>query len=93
MAEILKFPDKLLPFPRRYRITLYTDYEVELVLFALNTYPESDKKYFPHDLSSLDPIFVKKCIDFAVTSSIISDGAKKHMHTILNNIQELPFDE
>jgi len=93
MAEILKFPDKLLPFPRRYRITLYTDYEVELVLVALNTYPDTEKKYFAEDLVGLDPIFVKKCIDFATTSSIISDGAKKHLHAILDNIQELPFDE
>jgi hypothetical protein len=93
MAEILKFPNKILPFARRYRITLYTDYEVELVLFALNTYPENDKKYYAEDLSNLDPIDVKKSIDFALSSSIISDSAKIGLTTILDNMQELPFDE
>ena len=93
MAEILKFPNRNLNIPRRYRITLYTDYEIELVLFALNTYPESEKKFFVEDLSTLDPIFVKKSLDFAMTSSIISDVAKKSISVILDNMQELPFDE
>lgn len=93
MAEILKFPNKILPFNRRYRITLYTDYEIELVLVALNTYPETEKKMTVEDLSTLDPIFVKKSLDFAMTSSIISDNAKKSISIILDNMQELPFDE
>ena len=93
MAEILKFPDRNLNIPRRYRITLYTDYEIELVLFALNTYPDGDKKFVKEDLSTLDPIFVKKSLDFAMTSSIISDVAKKSISVILDNMQELPFDE
>lgn len=93
MAEILKFPDKHLNIPRRYRITLYTDYEIELVLAALNTNPDTDKHYNMEDLTTLDPIYVKKSLDFALTSSIISDSAKKSIEIILDNMQELPFDE
>jgi hypothetical protein len=94
MAEILKFPDKHLNIPRRYRITLYTDYEIELVLFTLNTYPEADKRYVVDDLTTLDPIFVKKSLDFALSSSIISDVAKKSISKILDNMQEIPpFEE
>jgi hypothetical protein len=92
MAEILKFPDRFFPH-RRYRISLYTDFDVELVLTALNTYPECDKRYTPEMLNTLDPIFVRKALDFCMDNSIISDVAKVAIQHIIDNMEEIPFDE
>ena len=92
MGKVVKFPDKFLSC-RRYRISLYTDFEVELVLAALNTYPDGDKRYSADMLTALDPIFVRKALDFSMNNSIISDVAKVAIQNIINNMEEIPFDE
>ena len=92
MGEVVSFPDRFLSY-RRYRICLYTDLEVELVVTALNTYPEGDKRYNADMLSTLDPIFVRKALDFSVGNSIISDVAKIAINKIINNMEEIPFEE
>jgi hypothetical protein len=68
MGKVVNFPDRFLSC-RRYRISLYTDFEVELVLAALNTYPECDKRYNADMLQTLDPIFVRKALDFSIVMS------------------------
>ena len=92
MGKVVKFPDKFLSC-RRYRISLYTDFEVELVLTALNTYPEGEIKYNVDMLNTLDPIFVRKTLDFSMNNSIISDVAKDAIQNIIDNMEEIPFDE
>jgi hypothetical protein len=92
MGKVVNFPDRFLSH-RRYRISLYTDFEVELVLTALNTYPECDKRYTPDMLVTLDPIFVRKALDFSMNNSIISDVAKDAIKHIINGMEEIPFDE
>ena len=92
MGKVVNFPDRFLSH-RRYRISLYTDFEVELVLTALNTYPECDKRYTSDMLVTLDPIFVRKALDFSVGNIIISDVAKIAIKEIINNMEEIPFDE
>lgn len=92
MGKVVNFPDRFLSH-RRYRISLYTDFEVELVLAALNTYPECEKKYNADILTTLDPIFVRKALDFSLGNSIISDVAKVAIQNIINNMEEIPFDE
>jgi hypothetical protein len=92
MGKVVNFPDRFLSH-RRYRISLYTDFEVELVLAALNTYPECEKKYSADILTTLDPIFVRKALDFSLGNSIISDVAKVAIQNIINNMEEIPFDE
>jgi len=74
MGKVVNFPDRFLSC-RRYRISLYTDFEVELVL------------------ATLDPIFVRKALDFSIGNSIISDVAKIAIQNIINNMEEIPFDE
>jgi len=92
MGKVVNFPDRFLSH-RRYRISLYTDFEVELVLTSLNTYPECDKRYTSDMLNTLDPIFVRKALDFSMNSSIISDVAKVAIQHIIDNMEEIPFDE
>jgi len=92
MGKVVNFPDRFLSH-RRYRISLYTDFEVELVLTALNTYPECDKRYTSDMLVTLDPIFVRKALDFSMNNSIISDVAKDAIKHIINGMEEIPFDE
>jgi hypothetical protein len=59
----------------------------------LNTYPECEKKYNADILTTLDPIFVRKALDFSIGNSIISDVAKVAIQNIINNMEEIPFDE
>ena len=92
MGKVVNFPDRFLSH-RRYHISLYTDFEVELVLTALNTYPECDKRYTSDMLVTLDPIFVRKALDFSMNNSIISDVAKDAIKHIINGMEEIPFDE
>jgi hypothetical protein len=63
------------------------------VLTALNTYPECDKRYTSDMLVTLDPIFVRKALDFSMNNSIISDVAKDAIKHIINGMEEIPFDE
>jgi hypothetical protein len=44
-------------------------------------------------LPTLDPIFVRKALDFSVGNSIISDVAKIAINKIINNMEEIPFEE
>jgi hypothetical protein len=44
-------------------------------------------------LNALDPIFVRKALDFSIGNSIISDVAKVAIQNIINNMEEIPFDE
>ena len=65
MNNVIKFPDKFHMGKRSYRIPLYTDLDVDLVLFVINAFGETDKRVIIDDLVKMDPIEVKKCIDFA----------------------------
>jgi hypothetical protein len=89
MADILKFPDRFPKGNRMYRIPLYTDYDVELVLFCVNAFGEYKNKMSSEQLVTLDVIEVKKCIDFAIDSRYISNTVKADLTSILNSIEEV----
>ena len=89
MDNIIPFPKKYQQGKRSYRIPLYSDYDVDLVLFCINAFGETEKRVGMEDLGKLDPIDVKKCIDKAVDSSIVSIEAKAHLQYIINSIEEI----
>lgn len=94
MGEVIQFPDKSPLIERRYKITLYTEYEIECVLAALNTFPKCLEKITEETLPKLDPIFIRQSLDFATTSSIISHEAKLVMRDIIdNNFEEITFED
>ena len=62
MADILKFPDKFVNGKRLYRIPLYTDLDIDVVLFCVNAFGETDKRVIIDDLIKMDPVDVIKCV-------------------------------
>jgi hypothetical protein len=88
MAEILKFPDKF-HGKRLYRIPLYSEQDIHIVLFAINAFGDTDKRVIVTDLVKMDPIVVIKSIDFAIESGYISNDAKEHLTYIIKSIEEI----
>lgn len=88
MTNIIKFPDKFRKEPRRYRIPLYSEWDVDLVLFCVNAFGTSDKRIIIDDLLQMDPIEVIECLDSALESDIISNMAKHHIACIRKSVEE-----
>jgi hypothetical protein len=88
MNNILKFPDKFRKEPRRYRIPLYTDADIEMVLFCVNAFGVTPNRNMMDDLLAMDPIEVMECLDIARESDIISSVAKEHIRCIRESIEE-----
>ena len=86
--NILKFPDKFRKEPRRYRIPLYTDADMEIVLFCVNAFGVTPERNMIDDLLEMDPIEVIECLDIARESDIISSVAKEHIRCIRESIEE-----
>lgn len=94
MGEVVNFPSKNPLIPRRYRVSLYTQYQVECVIAALNIFPKCLEKIDEENITSLDPIFIRQALDFALSSSIISEVAKKEMRDMIKyNIEEITFED
>ena len=90
MADILKFPDKFVNGKRLYRIPLYTDMDVNIVIFCVNAFGETEERITVDGLIKMDPVDVIKCIDFSLDSGYISSDAKEHLTYIRKSIEELP---
>jgi len=88
MSNILKFPDKFRKEARRYRIPLYTDADIEIVLFCVNAFGVTPNRNMMDDLLAMDPIEVMECLDIASQSDIISNVAKEHIRCIRESIEE-----
>ena len=91
MADILKFPDKFVNGKRLYRIPLYTDMDVNIVIFCVNAFGETSERITVDGLIKMDPVDVIKCIDFSLDSGYISSDAKEHLTCIRKSIEELPL--
>jgi hypothetical protein len=88
MNNILKFPDKFRKEPRHYRIPLYSDADISLVLFCINAFGNTEKRVIFDDLLHIDPIEVIECLDFALESDMISSMAKNHIECIRKSVEE-----
>ena len=88
MSNILKFPNKFRKEARRYRIPLYTDADIEIVLFCVNAFGVTPNRNMMDDLLAMDPIEVMECLDIASQSDIISTVAKNHIRCIRESIEE-----
>lgn len=91
MNNVLKFPDRFYRGKRAYRIPLYTDHDIDLVLFCVNAYGETENRVIIDDLIKMDPVDVMKSIDFALQSEYISNVTKEHLECIRKSVEELPI--
>ena len=88
MNNVIKFPDKFRKEPRHYRIPLYSEGDVGLVLFCVNAFGTSEKRIIFDDLLEMDPVDVIECLDFALESDILSSMAKNHIACIRKSVEE-----
>ena len=92
-SEILKFPKRYQKPKLGYRLPLYTDEEIDIVIISVNNFAPEEKseKYTVENLCKLDVFFVKKCLDTAHKSVLLSVHAKRLIDKILNSIEEVPI--
>ena len=62
MARVLKFPDPQPKTIQGYRMSFYTEKEIDLALLCLNVFGFSYKKYDRKSLKQLDPIYIIECM-------------------------------
>jgi len=93
MSNVIQFPKKYVPSPRGYRINLYTEEEISMVLLCLNLSESQDstKKWLRKDLRSVDPMFVMNRMWDALDSTLLSKYAKETIKRIVNSIEVIPL--
>ncbi len=86
LKEKIKKPeDKILG----YRISFYTDDEIEITLLSLIMFGFDQRRYTMELLKELNPLYIKSCLTKLKESPLISSLGKKAINTIINNIEEL----
>jgi|TARA_B100001540_G_scaffold24361_1_gene19905 hypothetical protein len=93
MSNILKFPKKHRWEPTGYRINLYTEEDIYIVLLCLNISDDLDdpKKWVRQDLRTLEPEFVIDKMSDCLDNQIISDPCKKQIRRIIQSAEVLPL--
>ena len=88
---------KIIQFPKKYRettplgvaIKLYSEEEVEMVLFCLNIFGDSDNPITQSDLRSADPQYTLDCMKKAHNSFLLSQDAKAIISYIMKNVTDV----
>ena len=89
-ADIVKFPKKYnKTSPVGKVINLYTDEEIDMVLFCLNIFGKIEKPYAKEDLRAVDPIYTLDCMKTAYDSFLLSIDAKAIISYIMHNVKEV----
>ena len=88
---------KIIHFPKQYRrstplgvaIELYTEEEVEMVLFCLNIFGDREKPFTQKELRSADPHYTLDCMRTAHNSFLLSHDAKAIISYIMRNVTDV----
>lgn len=89
-ADIVKFPKKFQKTtPVGRVINLYTEEEIEMVLFCLNIFGNRNESYTKEDLRAITPDFTLQCLRAAHDSYLLSYEAKAIISYIMKNVTEV----
>ena len=94
MGNVIKFPKKMRKQEQTgYRINLYTEEDILVVLTCLNLTDDldDDKKWSRKDLRTLEPEFVINKLDICLDSPILSDSFKREIKRIISSVEVLPL--
>lgn len=93
MDNVVKFPKKRTSEPTGYRINLYTEDDITIVLTCLNLSDDmdDDKKWVRRDLRTMEPEFVISKMKMCLESPILSEICKKSIFRIINSVEVLPL--
>ena len=91
MAKVIKFPKKE-PKPRvikGYRMSFYTEEEIDLALLCINTYGWRQIGYTRNTLSKVDPLYIKDCLIRGYNSDLLSYPARKLINKIIDGMETI----
>ena len=91
MAKVLKFPKKE-PTPKviqGYRMSYYTDEEIELALLCVNTFGFKQIGYTRKTLKQLDPLYIKDCLIKGYNSDLVSALGRKLINKIIDGMETI----
>ena len=91
MAKVIKFPKKE-PKPRvikGYRMSFYTEEEIDLALLCINTYGWRQIGYTRNTLSKVDPLYIKDCLIRGYNSDLFSYPARKLINKIIDGMETI----
>lgn len=91
--NIVKFPNKRISEPTGYRINLYTEEDIAIVLTCLNFSDDmdDDKKWIRKDLRTIEPEFVISKLRDCIDSPLLSEFCKKNIIRIINSVEVIPL--
>ena len=89
--------NNIVKFPKKYQktspvgkvINLYTDEEIDMVLFCLNIFGKNNLSYIKEDLRTVDPYYTMGCLKAAHSSFLLSNDAKAIISYIMKNVTEV----
>tara|TARA_E500000331_G_scaffold99303_2_gene96111 strand:+ start:6762 stop:7070 length:309 start_codon:yes stop_codon:yes gene_type:complete len=92
-SNIIFFPKHKISSPTGYRINLYTEEQIDIVLFCINmTLDRNDpSRYTRKDLKSLDPEYVISKMTLCLDSTFLSKSAKEQIRKIIHSIEIIPL--
>lgn len=89
MGQVISFkkerPTKIVG----YRMSFYTEEEIELALLALNMYGFQLLRYTRENMKAVDPIYIKNCLLKLKTSNFCSKKTVLLINYIIENIEEV----
>lgn len=90
---------QVIPFKRKprapeakvvgHRLSFYTDEEIDITLLALNMYGFDKLRYTVETMKSLDPLYIKSCLNKLKRSDLISSLSRRVINMIINNMEEI----
>jgi len=93
MANIIQFPEKTRAptMIQGYRMSFYSETEIDLALLCVNTWGFKEKGYTRRDLSSIDPVYIKECLIRGYNSDLIALPGKKLINKIIDGMEPIEF--
>jgi hypothetical protein len=92
MGDLLLFkqkPKEKEPLLLGYRLSFYTEVEIEIALLALNMYGFDKIRYTVETMKQLDPLYIRACLQKLKMSDLISHKGKRAINVIIDNMEEI----
>ena len=91
MAKVIKFkqPEPEPKVIKGYRMSFYSEKEIDLALLCLNAFGFTEIRYTRNLLKQIDPLYIKECLIRAYNSDLLSPVAKTTINTIIDGMEEI----
>ena len=91
MAKVLKFPKKEPTHTviQGYRMSYYTDEEIELALRCVNTFGVKQIGYTRKTLKQLEPLYITEYLIRGYNSDLVSALGRKLINKIIDGIEKI----